>query len=130
MAFLLITESIENVIHSLEWDEKVLKRANNIHGGAVYLEKLLSVREKLEAAKKYQRIRERKTDYQKIAYLKELKPNKYINECVEICRKLKGVTFIKKSQLFRVTLYRNGKRKYIGQFDTPDDAMEILKLYM
>lgn len=127
MAFLIITESIETTIEILESDiqlnEKVYQQTNN----EIYKAKAGILRDRLNAAVRYRNFFDKKTAYEKIKHLKHKNIVKYIQKCSEITKDLKGIYFDKDRLLFRVQVTRGGKRIYLGQFDTPDDALEILK---
>jgi hypothetical protein len=130
MAFLIITESIENTIHSLRSDRDLCKKVFKQTGDHKYEAKAKDYDDKLQAAIRYQKIEERRTEYQRIKHLRHRNLGMYIHHCTKICKGMKGVYFDKDRLLFRVQITRRGKRIYLGQFDTPDDALEILKTHM
>jgi len=127
MAFLLITESIENTIKSLSSDKEMCEKVYKQTGNEVYRIKAKDYADKLDAALRYARLEEKRTSYQRIRHLKFKNLPLYISKCSQICKGLPGVYFDEKRLLFRVQITRGGKRMYLGQFDTPDDALEILK---
>lgn len=128
MAFLLITDSIENTIEMLRSDQKLCETVYQQTGNEVHKAKAQDYGDKLNTALRYQKFFNRKSDYEKIKHLKEKKPNSYIAKCVAIAKGLKGIYFDKKRQLFVVQIRKAGKTIYLGSFDTPDDALEILAL--
>lgn len=130
MAFLVITESIEETIDFLQANKQIEERLFQETGNELHKAKAEDFKNRLDAAKRYKRVYDRKTEYQKIKHLQQLNPQQYIEKCVEITKGMKGVWFDKDRLLFRVQIQRNGNRIYLGYFDTPDDAMEILKRYI
>jgi hypothetical protein len=130
MAFLIITESIEETIHSLQSDKHLCEKVFKDTGDKVYEAKAKYYADKLQAALRYQRLFERKSTYQKIKHLRHRNLPQYVDKCSQITKGLKGVYFDKDRLLFRVQITRLGKRMYLGQFDTPDDALEVLKQYI
>lgn len=130
MAFLIITESIENTIHSLKSDLRLCERVYKETGNELYKAKAEMYSDKLNAAKRYIKIVERKSSFEMIKNFRTTNPELFISKCSEICKDIKGVYFDKERMLFRVQITRLGKRIYLGQFDSPDDALEILKNYI
>ena len=130
MAFLLISDSIENTIDMLrseaELNETVFKQTLDTK----YQNKAKEYRDKLQTAIRYKKIFDRKTEYQKIKHLRFKNLNAYKDRCSDITKKMPGVYFDKDRFLFRVQITRKGVRKYLGEFDTPDDALEILQGYI
>ncbi len=130
MAFLIITESIEETINSLQNDKHLCETVYKQTGDKVYEAKAKYYADKLQAAIRYHKFFERKSTYEKIKHLRYRNLPLYITKCTQICKGLKGVYFDKERLLFRVQITRLGKRIYLGQYDTPDDALEVLKQYI
>ena len=130
MAFLLITESIERTIEMLEADA-LSNEQQFISTGDVQFSILAhSYRNKLAAAVKYKRFDDCRSDYEKIKHFKTLNPVQYAIKCKEIVKDIKGVSFDTDRFLFRIQMVVSSGKKITGRFDTPKDAMDILKLYM
>ena len=130
MAFLIITDSIEETIKSLRANKEIEERRFKETGNDLHRSKAEDYKGKLNTAIRYKKIFDRKTDYEKIKHLKTLNPPLYAESCAVISKAMKGVWFDKDRLLFRVQIQRNGQRIYLGQFDTPDDALEILQRYI
>lgn len=130
MAFLIITESIEDTINALQNDKQLCETVYKQTGDKVYEAKAKNYADKLQTAIRYQKFYDRKSTYEKIKHLRYKNLSLYITKCTQICKGLKGVYFDKERLLFRVQITRLGKRIYLGQYDTPDDALEVLKQYI
>ena len=130
MAFLLITESIERTIEMLEADAIVNEKAFIATADKKYSELANSYRNKLGAAIKYKRFDDCRSDYQKIKHLRTRNPVQYAIKCKDIVKDIKGVSFDTDRFLFRLQVVTGNGKKVTGRFDTPEDAMDILKMYI
>lgn len=130
MAFLIITESIESTIESLKSEVDLHNQVYEQTKDSKYLIKAKTYQDKLNAAERYKLFFDKRSEWEKIKHLKTMKPSTYIQKCIAITKALKGVDFVRDKLEFRVRVMRNGKRVQIGTFDTPDDALEVLQMYM
>jgi hypothetical protein len=124
MAILILTESLEETIQTLEWKKGVLEDVPDKQ------DQFKDVCSKLETALRYQEFYEKKSYYEKILHLKVKNVKAYIRECKQICAQMKGVDFVPKKLEFRVRISRGGKRVQLGMFETFDDALSILRMYV
>lgn len=130
MAFIIITDSIENTINSLNSDLELNETVFKQTGKEVYKTKVDLLKGKLKAAIKYKDIQDRKPEFEKIKYLKHKDKDQYISRCMKIVKDMKGISFDKRTLLFKVQITRNKKRIYLGRFDSPQDSLEILQQYV
>lgn len=130
MAFLIITDSIDKTIKHLKEEIEKNKTIYKLTNDPEYFNKLRLNEDKLKTAIKYKKLYDKKSEYSKIAYLKHIDVDKYKKKCREFAKKLKGVWFDPQRLLFRVQITRKGERIYLGYYNTPDDALEVLQNYI
>jgi len=130
MAFLFIEKPIETVIESLQWDIAALEKTAKKHPNEDLFTKINALNDKLRCAELYSVMSSRKGEYDKFKYLKWKNPEEYLLKCREYIANIKGIDFVAKTKRFRVRVSRNGSVKNLGEFDTPQDAIQILALYM
>ena len=123
MNFIVIDETVAKTRSQLKIERSSIKASLLQQKNKTYIDKLLEVESKLRAL---DRFGSSKTEYQKIQYLKLPKPKRYIKECIKLSRTVPGISFNRKTKLFRVQKTFSGKRVYGGQFDSFDDAVESL----
>lgn len=128
MAFLILDtdKAIENVKFNLKMMRVAVEKAPD---KADLKLKKRDLEEELEFLEKYKALWDSRDEFDKIKHLKWKEPNTYIEKCMAIVKPIKGVNFEKNTGLFRVRITKNGERKDVGRVDTPQDAIDILKLY-
>lgn len=55
---------------------------------------------------------------------------KYINRMKDLVKDVPGVSFHKRDDVFVVRTTIKGERKYLGAFEKPSDAIEVLRKYV
>ena len=93
-------------------------------------EELIDVNDKLRAMYMYRDLYNKKSVFERIKDLKFKNPNRYIQMCREMVAEIKGIDFDKNSGLFRVRIQRKKERIYIGSFDTPNEAVNALEMWV
>jgi len=129
MNFLVINNGVERTREVLEYDLRLVRQIKETNEEK-YSKKEKELVGKLKCLTLYEKILETKHEYREVLLLKHKKPNQYIERCQEMIKDIKGIDFNKKTGLFRVRVTENGKRKQIGEFDTPQDAIEIIQCYL
>lgn len=130
MAFVFITQSVDSTIELHQGELNLVKKARSIADNLVLKNKQEVLEQKLNLLNKYNELVESRGAYEKIKHLKFAKPKVYAQKCKEICKSIKGVCFRENTGTFCVRLTINGKRKYLGEVDTPQDALDIIEMYL
>ena len=130
MAFLIIDRPIEDIISALKADQEIIERAYQMNPTDSLEHSMAANADNLRCAEMYKRMYDKRDEYDKFAYLKWKNPKQYIQKCRELIADISGIDYDKKANGFRVRVRRNGVQKYIGTFDTPKDATEVLAMYM
>ena len=134
MAFVVIVDSISNTIDLLHQEiQSNTTKARNLDdpNRQQYLSLIDLNRDKLSAAIRYESIFQKKSAFDKyIKHLKTTNREKYIQKCKQLANGITGVTFDKRDLRFVVRLTRNNQRIYVGAFDTPEEALDVLQMYM
>lgn len=130
MGSLLIERPIDETIDKLNKDREALERVYMSKQDETSFNSLRAINDKIRCANIYKKIVESRDDFEKIKHLKWKDPNKYIEKCKELVKDVKGINFMKREGLFVVRVQRNGKREYLGAFQSPQDAIEVLNLYI
>lgn len=129
MAFVFIDKPIDEVLESLKGSERLTMKAHSINPSEKVKQRLNEIRDKIRCIETYKEILSKRDEFDNFKYLKWKKPKQYTKRCKELVKDIKGID-IDKAGLFRVRITDQGKRKYIGSFDTPQDAIEVLDMYM
>ena len=87
-------------------------------------------KDKVGLYRKYLSNKPRATAFSKFKSLKETNVKSYIRKSVNLTKKVKYVTFNKKTLKFLVRLYINGKRHYVGSYKDSDKAVKDLNVYL
>ena len=127
MRLTIVEVPVEKEIALLETDVRLLSGVNVSEEGKL---KLREKKERLDILTRYKKMWDKRADYDKIKHLKRRDPEAYDVSCQSLIKDIKGVTYISKGQFFRIRKTTNGIQKSLGSVDTPQDAIDILKLYI
>lgn len=122
MATIIIERPLEEILGDLNAKIEYLKENNE-------RDKLRELKFKRRALLNYKKKQDSKTEFEKHLYLKFHDKERWFEKCKELTKDVKYVYFDTKRELFRAQKRINGKTKYIGEFDSIDDAKEIVESF-
>ena len=136
MNFVIIEKPTQLEIKDIQFDVKMLTQAikgshacHESHKPKLKLD-LIDKQNRLDVLERYHKIWNKRAEYDQIKHLKRRDPETYNSHCKNLCKDIKGVNYLEKGQFFRIRRRFDGVQKDLGYVDTPQDALDILKLYI